>query len=313
MTALPSNSHNSLAQHLWKKFIITPKCDTLHTCALRSGFKVQPNDQFSVITPALNSGIFLGDNLISVGHQKFLHEHIVQDGGSSDSTLAVFKEIEESYNLTKTSLISASDQGQSDALNQALAKISGKYVGWLNADEFYMPDALEIAVKAFEKSGADVIYGDCYFVDENANFVRLLPSHNFSINVLRGYGCFISSCATFVKSSVLKEMGFDTRLVRSMDWDLWLRLSENRSFHYEPFPFAAFRIHPMQVTAAPVQEFPQEFSYFVAKHHLMINPIKPRLLSFAKIQHAIMKLTSGGYIRQHMSKVNLKSKNLRWW
>lgn len=268
---------------------------------------------FSVITPALNSAGFLGDNLASVHNQKFLYEHIIKDGLSTDGSTRVFDDSKKILNLDRASFISKPDAGQSDALNQAIKEVSGQYVGWLNSDEFYMPNALEMAYNAFSTSKADVIYGDCYFVTEDGSFLRLLPSHSFSRKVLRDYGCFISSCATFMKASVLESNPFDENLRRCMDWDMWLKLSKEYKFQYVPFVFAAFRLHSNQITAAPIDEFSEEFTYFVEKHELAFNPCEVNSLISGKLRHIILKLISLAYLREISAKIKLKKVNLKWW
>ena len=58
------------------------------------------------------------------------------------------------------------DDGQSDAINKGFLRATGDLVGWLNADDYYLPGGLEaIAHAAEEHPEADIIYGDCVFVD----------------------------------------------------------------------------------------------------------------------------------------------------
>ena len=67
------------------------------------------------------------------------------------------------------------DRGQSDALNKALSKAPGSWIGWLNADEFYFSGSLAMLVEHGERMAADIVYGDCVFVDADGNVQRLLP------------------------------------------------------------------------------------------------------------------------------------------
>ena len=85
------------------------------------------------------------------------------------------------------------DEGQSDALNRALARARGRWIAWLNADEFYLPDGLAALGREGDRTGADVVYGDTLFVDGDGRLTRLLPQHRFIAVVLRSYGLFIST------------------------------------------------------------------------------------------------------------------------
>ena len=49
-------------------------------------------------------------------------------------------------------LISEPDRGQSDAINKGFLSATGDLVGWLNADDYYLPGGLEAI--AARRSGA---------------------------------------------------------------------------------------------------------------------------------------------------------------
>ncbi len=91
--------------------------------------------EVSVLTPSLNYGRFVEDALLSVLNQRDISvDHIVQDGGSSDETLEVLSRFDRTIDWS-----SEPDGGQSQALNHALRRASGRWITWLNADEFYLP------------------------------------------------------------------------------------------------------------------------------------------------------------------------------
>jgi len=113
----------------------------------------------SVITPALNSEEFIEDAILSVSRQQDVAvEHIVIDGASTDSTMAIVKRHGE------VKWISECD-GPSDAINKGFLSATGDLVGWLNADDYYLPGGLDAMARAAQAHPeADVIYGDCVFV-----------------------------------------------------------------------------------------------------------------------------------------------------
>ena len=138
----------------------------------------------TVLTPSYNYGRFIEDALLSVRCQRGPSvEHVIQDGGSTDNTPQILAD--DSGHIDWTS---EPDRGQSDALNRALSRATGRWIAWLNADEFYLPGSLACLVEQGERSGADVVYGECVIVDEAGSVVRLLPQYRFSSRVLRSYG-----------------------------------------------------------------------------------------------------------------------------
>ena len=216
--------------------------------ALSMSEKREPVVDVSVLTPSLNYGRFIEDALQSALHQQGLSvQHIVQDGASTDDTLEVLSRFDANVDWT-----SEPDRGQSDALNKAMSRATGRWVGWLNADEFYLPGSLAHLIRAGEESGADVVYGDCAFVDESGRLLRLLAQHRFSPRVLREYGCYISSNSAIFRRSVLGKDPWDEELHKMMDWDLFMNLVlHDATVLYVPYPVGAFRMHPAQVTASP--------------------------------------------------------------
>lgn len=195
----------------------------------------------SVIVPSHNSGTYLRQALASALDQiPPPHEIIVQDGGSTDNTLDVLRSFGD-----RVSWISTHDEGQSDALNSALARSTGDVVIWLNADDILLPDALNTASAAF---AADphlaFAYGDFDMIDGAGALVRSYRSSPYSWTRVYKQGCYIFSGSLFVRREALLAVGgFDASLRACMDLDLLLRLgTAGRSLHLGR-TIAQFRIH----------------------------------------------------------------------
>jgi len=196
---------------------------------------------FSVITPSRNCGKFLEDAILSVAQQQGVTvEHVVQDSLSSDCTLEILRR----YRDVRWQW--ESDGGQSDAINRGFLRATGDLVGWLNADDYYLPGGLAaIAKAADEHPEADVFYGDCIFVDGEGSVVRSKVEHDFDRDILFYFGCYIPSTATFFRRRVI-ERGYllDCDFRVCMDFEYFVRLAcDGFQFHYVPRFVAAFRWH----------------------------------------------------------------------
>src|ERR1700728_2373776 len=100
----------------------------------------------SVVTPSLNSEAFIEDAILSVARQQRVAvEHIVIDGASTDATAAIVKR------HTDVQWNSEPDRGQSDAINKGFLRAKGDLVGWLNADDYYLPGGLEAIARAAQE------------------------------------------------------------------------------------------------------------------------------------------------------------------
>jgi glycosyltransferase involved in cell wall biosynthesis len=195
--------------------------------------------KISIVTACLNHGKYLEDAILSVVEQGYPNfEHIVIDGASSDNTLEVLKR------YPHVRWISEPDKGQSDALNKGFRMAAGSLVGWLNADEYYLPGAFAtISKTALNNPKADVFYGDCIFVDEKGRLQRAKTAHGFDYRMLLYYGCFIITATTFFRRDIFDENHFldlDYRVV--MDFEYFVRLAAaGKSFHYINGFLGAFR------------------------------------------------------------------------
>ena len=257
----------------------------------------------SVLTPSYGYGRFIGDAIESVIQQQGVRlQHIVQDAGSDDETLDVLRSFGD-----RVEWASERDLGQSDGLNKALPKATGEWVAWLNADEFYLPNGLQVLVEEGERHGADVVYGDCVTVDREGRFLGLRPQHPFSSLILRLYGPFLASVSVIVRRSVLGDAPWDRSLRLVMDWELYLGLASNgATFRHVKYPVGAFRLHEDQASAQPgtpeTRDVRERYSI-------------PRARWYRKVGtalHRTRKIAAGSYGRQLRAR-QFRGQDLRWF
>lgn len=258
--------------------------------------------EISILTPSLNYTRFLPDALDSVEGQQVGAQHIVQDGGSTDGTI----ELLEGRDLEWRS---EPDAGQSDALNRALARATGRWVGWLNADEFYLPGGLRTLIEAGDAGDADVIHGDLILVDEQGALVKLRSQHSYSDFAMRRSMPHIATCAMIIRRDFLEDVRFDGELGVAMDWDLYLRLRDRgATFRYVPYPVGAFRLHGAQVTAER-DAWLADADRLTAKHGIS----RSRTSQLAGLGvHRAIKIANGAFLRQFKARP-LRGTDMRWF
>jgi glycosyltransferase involved in cell wall biosynthesis len=200
--------------------------------------------KFSIITPSFNQGEYIEECVLSVLNQSYENfEHIVIDGGSADNTIEVLKK----YSHLKW--VSEPDEGVSDALNKALARCEGDVIGWLNCDDYYLPETFSHVVSVFKKSNARWVIGNSKKLYQKTMTVVERPFVEVNSKTLSRNCDLIRTNAAFYKKDLIDQVGlFDVNLKMVMDYDLFVRLSKlcepkNIDKHYH-----VFRVHPDQIT-----------------------------------------------------------------
>jgi glycosyltransferase involved in cell wall biosynthesis len=204
----------------------------------------------TVVTPALNAARYLEENIASVAGQSYPRlEHIVVDGGSADGTIEILKRYPD------VQWISEPDSGQSDALNKGLRLARGEVIGWLNADDFYLPGAVSSAVREFlGDPTAGVVYGNALLVDHSGQELSRIRSERFDMERALDFGNVVPQPAAFIRRSVLDQVGgLTTGYHYAMDFDLWIRIAKVASLEYVDADWAAFRIHRESKTGSALK------------------------------------------------------------
>jgi glycosyltransferase involved in cell wall biosynthesis len=183
----------------------------------------------SIVTPTLNQGDFIQHTLRSVVSQTYTNvEHIVIDGGSTDSTLEILRNLGNTPRLQWTS---GPDAGMYDAINKGLALAKGDIVAYLNSDDLYLPWTLDVVVEAFaRRPDVDFVFGDFLQVDETTGRRRLMWQMPFDLDYVRRAG-FLAQPAVFWRRAAYELLGgFDTSLRFVADCDYWMRAGSSHRF-----------------------------------------------------------------------------------
>jgi glycosyltransferase involved in cell wall biosynthesis len=192
--------------------------------------------KISVVTAVFNAASTIEQALTSVAGQTDADiEHVVVDGASSDGTLSILHAHRHSISI----LVSEPDSGIYDALNKGIVHATGDVVGFLHSDDFYAhPLVAATIATAFERTGADVIYGDLDYVQRlNPEMIlRRWRSGPFSRHAL-STGWMPPHPTLYVRRSLYERLGgFDTSYRIAADYEFILRMLTDRNIRVAYLP-----------------------------------------------------------------------------
>jgi glycosyltransferase involved in cell wall biosynthesis len=199
----------------------------------------------TIITPSFNQGLYIEQTISSVLRQDYLHvEHIVIDGGSTDSTVDVLKR------YPHLRWVSEKDRGQADALNKGLAIATGDIIGWINSDDYYEYNSFGSIMKCFEDPDVMWVTGHLTFILDQTGELVAKKSPAISYERLLHNPDIVRQPSTFFRKSFIEQIGgWNPEFFMVMDFDLWVRLAKISSPRMIDENLAYFRIHAFQKTS----------------------------------------------------------------
>jgi glycosyltransferase involved in cell wall biosynthesis len=184
----------------------------------------------SVVIPAHNSAITIERAVDSVLAQTVRPlEIIVVDDGSTDGTVEALGR----YGNDVT-VLRQRNRGAGEARNAGVAAASGRYVGFLDADDEWLPGKLEVQFRQLRRNtNAAVLSAAAAYIDNNGR-LQSVGRARFSGRVLHRllhYNPIVTS-SVILERDCLVSLGkwFRSELAPSEDWELWLRLAARHDF-----------------------------------------------------------------------------------
>ena len=212
----------------------------------------------SIIVPAYNCAPYLGATLASaLGQTGVDHEVVVVDNASTDDTPEVIASFAHNPRLVA---LRVAGGGCPRARNTAIAAARGRYIGFLDGDDVWLPNKAARHVRAMD---------DDRRLDLTTSWYRIIDEHGAATGrawtrsaaqVAGGISLegllienFCGNCSTVVcRADALRRAGpFDETLTALEDLDMWLRVAGLRPDNLGLVPelLTAYRVHGDQMTA----------------------------------------------------------------
>ncbi len=246
----------------------------------------------SVIIPTYNRCGMIGETLGNVLSQTERDlEVILVDDGSSDDTDRVVRECADG----RVSYYYKSNGGASSARNFGLARASGRYTAFLDSDDSWPENYLEVMLSCLDREGDfGAAYSPITVVYPGGPVIRSYKKPEgkrgwIALDLFRK--SFIWPSAALFRSSVWKDFYFDESLKRtSEDSDAFLRLALKTRFTFVPDVEAFHRISPDSISVAEGVACTRILVLERFYYHLGGNRVVPARVARRRISHACRKV-----------------------
>lgn len=227
--------------------------------------------EVSIITPCYNSSKFLEETIQSVLNQTLTNwEWLITDDKSSDHSVEIIRQ----QNDPRIILIEAENNGGAGhARNLSLEKASGRYITFLDADDFWEPNFLEEMVSFMKQENAELAYSNYARCNE-----KLIPQiDDFKADKDVTFNNLLKTCRLSLLSSMYdsKRVGKEYFPVGSKREDhvMWLNLLKKIPVG-KPLPktMAKYRMHANSISRKKSNIALDQ--YLVYKEHMQFSTLK---------------------------------------
>ncbi|EDU4329498.1 glycosyltransferase family 2 protein, partial [Salmonella enterica subsp. enterica serovar Johannesburg] len=203
------------------------------------------NDLVSIITPIYNSATWVDNLLKTVKEQTYQSwEMIIIDDCSTDNTFEVLNNIAKNDHRIKV-YKNASNQGPGSTRNNAIKLAKGRFIAFLDADDEWCKNKLEIQVSEMLKNQYHFSYHDYRHMSSDGLLVGdIVCSSNildwYTLHTRRGLGCL-----TIMFDRTLGDLPFFPSIenVIAEDFLAWSDLLKRGYVgHRIPYDLARYRL-----------------------------------------------------------------------
>jgi glycosyltransferase involved in cell wall biosynthesis len=204
----------------------------------------------STIVTVYNQARYLAKTIDSILQQtRTDFELVIWDDGSIDHSLAIARSYAEKD--PRISVFAAEHRGQARAIQAAIEKTKGIYLGWVESDDILAFNALAEAAAILEThSEVGLVYTDYLIIDDLGRLHGRGKRCQIPYSPLRLLVDFMTFHFRLFRRSVYDRIeGIDTSLPYAFDYDLCLKFAEVTQIEHLQTPQYYHRLHRSSLSA----------------------------------------------------------------
>ncbi|MDK9693367.1 MAG: glycosyltransferase family 2 protein [Sulfurimonas sp.] len=241
----------------------------------------------SVVIPCYNSESTIEMTLDSVANQTYKDfEIILVDDGSFDNTKQRIEAFFKNKNIAYK-YIYQTNRGVSAARNRGIREVRGEYIAFLDSDDMWHPQKLEIVSNILKDASIDI----------------LGHAHTFKSNFSNHYGLCVLKKVSFFKlllknfattpSVVIKKKScgyFDEKMRYTEDHELWLRMALENQLYFCDLPLSVIGREPLSEGGLSADRWAMrkgELQMYknIVRYKKSLLPLYPFLVIFSLLKH----------------------------
>lgn len=177
----------------------------------------------SIIMPCFNNESFIEQAIDSVLNQTYKSwELLICDDGSDDNSKEIIKEYAQNDSRIKL-VTNRHFKGAPGARNSCLDFACGRFIAFLDADDLWMKNKLELQISFMKANKYLFVYSYHQIMDEEENFISNCMAPASVNSKLMRFSNFIP-CLTAVYDSHSIGKVFQPNIVKRNDFALWLKI-----------------------------------------------------------------------------------------
>lgn len=277
----------------------------------------------SVIIPTYNRLPLLLEAIESVKAQTYSNwELIIVDDGSTDGTAEAIQQI---YDPIIRVLRLSHTAHINEIMNAGVKESKGELIGFLDSDDLWMPEKLELQLQTLRNENKKWIYGGYELMDENKKVIykssaRFIPLSGWILKEIILTKAGITICSVMIEKKFFEELGgFSADPHIRGDYEFTLRMATKAEAAVIPETVVRVREHSGRITKArvfPFERTSRTYETFIAnKPGKEFEKLARKRLAYLLAEASVYRFANGNHlmaIRQLIQSFRMRDKFRHW-
>ncbi|MFT4115691.1 glycosyltransferase family 2 protein [Bradyrhizobium sp.] len=224
----------------------------------------------SIVIPCYNAERWVEEAVESCLNQRYPNiEIIAVDDGSTDGSLGILQRYQ-----PRIQVATGPNRGGNSARNTGFSRSTGKYIQFLDADDYLEPDKIGRQVEYLERTGADAVYGDLrsrrHLADSRFSYmdpIWVSGAQEDIIASLLSFWVVNGGAILYRREAVERVGGWDEKLraVQDTDFLMSVALSEAKIVYQPGSHFVYRRYGALTVSTSSLKRWLDNMCNYLAK------------------------------------------------